>query len=159
MGWHSSRLNHLLRKNASRSIGCCYLFENNLYPFIWLRLSVQKKASVWMPKNHSLAACHLFVIHSWSMGRRLNRLDHPFRKKCLNSCCYPFENNLYSFEWLTLSVQKKITICSNGWGYPLEKKLIIHSNGWGYPSEKIMIRLNGCRSSVWIKSSSINSNS
>ena len=79
--------------------------------------------SVWTPKNRLLAVCHLFVIHSWSMGCCSSGFGHLHRKisRRSNGCCYPFE---------------KIFFHLNSWGYLFGKKVFIRLNGWGYPFEK-----------------------
>ena len=74
----------------------------------------------------------------------------------LNGLAYPFQKNCHPFEWLGLSVWKKIVVCLNCLGYPFQKKLmssfwmawavrlekiVICLNGLGYPFQKIVICL------------------
>lgn len=54
--------------------------------------------------------CHLFVIHSWSLGFCSNRFCPLFKKISIhsNGCCYSCEKNFHPLEWLRLSVRKNL---------------------------------------------------
>ena len=143
---HNGYLGHV---TTSAMLAICEFLSENV-----------QRVSVRTPRNLKLAIRHPFHINSWSIGCRLNRLDHPFRIISsrirtaaairLNKITwgYLFLKIIAPLKRLRLSIPKKYpsvqtakAICS--------RKIVIHSNSWSYLLGKIVIYSNGSRSNSW----------
>ena len=62
--------------------------------------------------------------------------------KTFLSVCRFRTDLVHLFEWLGVSVIKKLSSVRTAWAIRL-RKIVIHSKGLEYPFEKIVIRLNG----------------
>ena len=115
------------------------LYVSNMWPLMW-------KRSLWFAVLKRIAVRKPFISCSNGMGCRSNGLSYPFKNNYnrLNDLSYPFKKNWESFEWLELSVQKKLGAVSNGLSYPLKKNWEPFERLELYLSKKLWAVWTGC---------------